>query len=298
MVPPAPVPPTPAAGPSWELYRHGLNVVGTFRCHPGRPEFSGGWMDKPTMVFPRTCVRITQEGSDTIVADANTVVLYRGQQEYARQAVDQIGDHCEWFEVDPSWLREAAVPFEPELAAPEAPAVSRTHGPVGASAYALQRALTRHLARHPDPDPLLVEETMARLVGLVIPRAYARSDRVPPHHHHRALVDEAKTHLALHYAEPVTLTALGATVGASRAHLARLFRKLTGTTVHAHLTALRLRAALDRLDQGHQNLTTIACDVGFSSPSHFSAAFHSAFGVTPSAFRAGSGSLLSTILTA
>ena len=108
------------AGPSRELYRSESVAVGTFRCRPGDAEFDGGWIDQPTLAFPRTCVKITQQGADTVVADPNTVVLYRGRQEYARARVDEAGDHCEWFEVDPGWLREAAAPFDPEVAAADA----------------------------------------------------------------------------------------------------------------------------------------------------------------------------------
>ncbi len=280
------------SGPSRELYRSGLTAVGTFRCHPGDAEFPGGWMDRPTMVFPRTCVRITQEGADTVVADANTVVLYRGEQEYARHPVDEVGDRCEWFEVDPSWLREAAAPFDPDRCDPAVPPIGHTHGPASPAAYALQRSLTRALARtsgggggDPAADPLWVEEALLRLVDLVIPPSYGAAAEGPPLAAHRHLVDDAKTVIATRFAEPLSLETIGAAVGASRYHLARTFRRVTGWSVHGYLTSIRLRAALGHLEVGRWGIAETAVATGFASHSHFTQVFRSAFGLTPSAYR-------------
>ncbi len=76
-----------------------------------------------------------------------------------------------------------------------------------------------------------------------------------------------------------------AAAGCSVWHVARQFRRATGTSIHRTLTHLRLRHALENLRRGALDLTQLALDLGFSSHSHFSAAFRSAFGVTPSRFR-------------
>jgi AraC-like DNA-binding protein len=47
---------------------------------------------------------------------------------------------------------------------------------------------------------------------------------------------------------------------------------------------LRLARALDLLAR-HDDLTTLSLDLGFSSHSHFSAAFRQAYGRSPSEFR-------------
>ncbi len=280
----------PMAGPSRELYRAGSLAVGTFRCRPGDDAFDGGWIEHPTIVFPRTCVKITQEGTDTVLADPNTVVLYRGGQEYSRAAVDSIGDHCEWFEVDPAWMREAAAPYDPELTAPDAPAVRHTHAPSQPEAYVLQRSLTRMLgAAGPAPTGLVVEEALLRLVDLVIPPAYVRRASVDAvgavGAEHVGLVDDAKAHMALNFNRPLSLSDIGAAVGSSRFHLARVFRRTTGTSLHRYLTSLRLRAALNRMTDSSEGLADIAVAVGFSSHSHLTQAFRQAFGTTPSRYR-------------
>ena len=55
--------------------------------------------------------------------------------------------------------------------------------------------------------------------------------------------------------------------------------------LHRYLTRLRLRAALERLAGGANDLTALALDLGFSSHSHFADAFRREFGRTPSAVR-------------
>ena len=55
--------------------------------------------------------------------------------------------------------------------------------------------------------------------------------------------------------------------------------------VHAYRAKLRLRASLELLEAGAVDLSALAGDLGYSSHSHFSAAFRREFGVTPSAFR-------------
>ncbi len=260
-------------------------------------------MDKPTLVFPRTCVKITQQGSPTVVADPNTVVLYRGEQEYSRVAVDGNGDNCEWFEVDPNWLRFAAEPYDPDLSGPDAPPVRHTHAPANAEAYSLQRSLTRMISGSSPVDTMVVEESLLRLVDLVIPGAYMSRNAVTGYRtraeteaSHRDLVDDTKAYLATNFNQPISLSDIGAAVGSSRFHLARLFRHLTGNTLHRHLTGLRLRAALALLDDTDRGISEIAIGVGFSSHSHFTQAFRRAFAVTPKVYRQHPDQVLRTLI--
>jgi AraC-like DNA-binding protein len=64
----------------------------------------------------------------------------------------------------------------------------------------------------------------------------------------------------------------------------RVFRAATGSTLHAYRNQMRLQAALERLGGG-ESLTEVALDLGYSSHSHFTAAFRELFGVTPSSVR-------------
>jgi AraC-like DNA-binding protein len=74
-------------------------------------------------------------------------------------------------------------------------------------------------------------------------------------------------------------------VHASPFHLARVFRERAGVPIHRYLTRLRLRAAIERLADGADDLTALALDLGFSSHGHFTDTFRREFGRTPSDVR-------------
>jgi AraC-like DNA-binding protein len=98
------------------------------------------------------------------------------------------------------------------------------------------------------------------------------------------LIRRAKAFLQAELANPIRLADVGRAVGASPAYLTHVFRRVEGTSLHRYLTELRLSRALVELPYAN-DLTTLALDVGFSSHSHFTAAFRQAFGCTPSVFR-------------
>jgi AraC-like DNA-binding protein len=82
--------------------------------------------------------------------------------------------------------------------------------------------------------------------------------------------------------EAVTLTDLATAVGTSPFYLTRLFRRELGIPLHQYVLRLRLAIAMERIRQGADPLSRLAFDLGFSSHSHFSAAFRRVFGITPS----------------
>jgi AraC-like DNA-binding protein len=84
---------------------------------------------------------------------------------------------------------------------------------------------------------------------------------------------------------PHRLPDLARALGTSESHLAHVFREETGSPVHHHLLHLRLAVALERLAAGEMRLSALALDLGFSSHSHFTAAFRKWLGLTPAAAR-------------
>ncbi len=82
-------------------------------------------------------------------------------------------------------------------------------------------------------------------------------------------------------AEPPSLEELGRRIGCSHYYLSRLFTQEMGKTISAHLRDLRLEQAAERLREGKMNVTEVAVAVGYSSLSHFSAAFRETFGCCP-----------------
>lgn len=274
------------AGPSKELYRDGTTVIGTWFCRPSDAEFPGGWMENPTFVFPRSSVVITQEGEEPLLSDPSVTVMYRGSQEYSRRLVDPVGDRCDWFEVDPQLIRDVAQEIDRAAGSQGESPIEHTHAPASSGTYILQRMLSRHVGSEPNPDHFLIQETLARIVEAVVRAAYGRAtDETTIRRGHRELVEDAKAHIATHFTDRLSLADVGHAVGASSYHLARLFHRVTGRTIHRHITDLRLRATLDHLEDGASNITDIALNVGFASHSHLTKVFKDRFGLTPSRYR-------------
>ena len=82
-------------------------------------------------------------------------------------------------------------------------------------------------------------------------------------------------------AEPPALEEIGRRVGCSHFYLSRIFSQEMGRGIFQHLRALRLERAAELLRERKMNVTQVALEVGYSSPSHFSTAFHETFGCCP-----------------
>lgn len=74
-------------------------------------------------------------------------------------------------------------------------------------------------------------------------------------------------------------------VGASRRTLQRALRR-EGTSFRAEVDGARIRAAQALLASSDQKITTVALEVGCTTPQHFSSLFRRITGETPSAWRA------------
>jgi AraC-like DNA-binding protein len=258
--------------------------IGAFRSRPGDPDFDdSGPTRGHLLVFPRETVTITHAGGSPIVADPRLVMIYNRGQEYTRGAVSRIGDRCEWFAYPTATVIEAQRTNGVRVTDEERPFGSRTHAPSSARSYLLARLAVDHVG----DDPAFAHEVAVTLLDEVLQQ---RAQAAPPRAHVE-LADAVRRWLATHYAESCTLAEIARRHHASVFHLARVFRRATGQSIHAHRTQLRLRAALERLADG-DDVSSLAFALGFSSHSHFTSAFRRAFGTTPSQLRS------SKILTA
>ena len=82
----------------------------------------------------------------------------------------------------------------------------------------------------------------------------------------------------------ISLEALAGKIGVTSVYLTQCFKRSQGMPLYRYQTQLRLARALDRLPEA-DDITELALDLGFSSHSHFTAAFRAGVGVTPSHFR-------------
>lgn len=280
--------------PSKRIFDTGLVSVGRFRCPPAHPLFrDSGPTGGHLLVFPRETVTITHAGKRPIVADPSCVMLYNRGQEYRRGAVTPAGDRCEWLALDGELVRDC-VRAHAGSSDPERPFGDLAWAPGTARGYALARALYEH-ARGPRPDALLVEEVTLRLLDETV--AAALGVRAARRVEHAELADAARRKLIARLDEPLSLGELARELDVSPFHLARVFRATVGRSLHAWRTQVRLNVALERVLDG-ADLTTVALAAGFSSHSHFTHAFHAAFGAAPSTVRKLPAAALSKILTA
>jgi AraC-like DNA-binding protein len=97
-------------------------------------------------------------------------------------------------------------------------------------------------------------------------------------------VDRVKLVLTSDLARRWTLAEIAAEVRGSPVYLTQLFQQVEGLPLYRYQLRLRLARALDLLAQC-DDLTTLSLDLGFSSHSHFSAAFRETYGRSPSEFR-------------
>lgn len=263
-------------------------TVGAFRCDIDHPSFrNSGPIRDACFVFPRTAVVIQHDGGRPFVADPTIVTLYNREQQYERRAVSADGDRCDWFAVSPEVIRGTLQALDPAAADAERP-IRHAHAPGDAGTYLAQRRLFVDASASAAVEPLEIEERVVALLERVLCLAYheqrvgAPRQRLP---HAAELADAAKRWVAPRVAQRLTLTRIAAALGCSVFHLCRSFRRATGLTLHAYRDEVRLRAALERLEDGECDLSRLALDLGYSSHSHFTAAFRRSFGVAPSAVR-------------
>jgi len=275
-----------ALGPT--LFDTGAVAVGRWRCPADHPLFADSGPARGYLfVFPRSSVWIEHEGRRRFVADRATVTFYNRGQRYRRFVLHPRGDHGEWFAVAPDMLAAVLAASDPGSADPVDCAFAFTHGPSDRASYLAQRAVYEHVCRAEVPDVLFVEETMLAVLGRVAALAGGWQHRQRRHEARRAreVAERAREVLATRYDERLSLRELARAVECSPFHLARRFRRATGTSLHRHRADLRLRAALDRMGDAGVDLLDLALALGYSSHSHFTAAFRTAFGLTPSAAR-------------
>jgi AraC family transcriptional regulator len=100
----------------------------------------------------------------------------------------------------------------------------------------------------------------------------------------RRVKDRLDTDLAV----PLSLADLAHDAQRHPVHVARSFRQYYGITIGEHARRVRAEKAASMLRSGNRPLLEIALDCGYASASQFSRSFKAAFGVLPSAYRAGS----------
>jgi AraC-like DNA-binding protein len=109
------------------------------------------------------------------------------------------------------------------------------------------------------------------------------------HHWNQQRVRKVLAILKENLAEPPGLEELGRRVGCSHYYLSRIFTQEVGKTISVTLRDMRMERAASLLREGRMNVTQAALEVGYSSLSHFSSAFHEVIGCCPGLYPLGPG---------
>lgn len=83
-----------------------------------------------------------------------------------------------------------------------------------------------------------------------------------------------------HYSEDISLVRLADEFFISKSHLSRIFKKMTGVTINAYTSHIRILKAKEFLVKGY-SVNIVSEKVGFKSPSHFISTFEKFIGMSP-----------------
>jgi len=261
--------------------------LGTFSCRPDHPLFHA---ESPStahcLVFSRTPVWIRHEHGRRYVADPTVATFHNRGRLYRRWQIVDRGDRCDWIAYADEVVADAVSRVDRRESGRDPLWFPTEFAPVSSQLYARQRRLFDQ-ASAGCCDREEIDEAALLLLGDVL--ATLRPDPNWPSARRRTLdaVQHVRAIIASAPATLPSLRALGREVEMSPFQLCRTFSRVCGETMTSYRLRLRLLASLERLRAG-ERLVDVALAHGFSSHSHFGAAFRAAFGTTPTSWRSRS----------
>lgn len=255
---------------------------------PGPLTSDGPDWGRLAIEVPRSPMRVHRTDRRGSIADPTTALVHNAGEVDQRTAADVRGVASDWISFEPEVLFEIRPDLEPSWARP----FSSPQVPLPSSMFVLLQRLVV-LAEIRTVDPKLMREATLRLLELCLGPFSAGGPMLKRRASPAALdlVERTREPIVANPGAHHSLELLALHVGCSPFHLARVFRRTTGRTIHDYLVQLRLRLCYFRLQDRGTDLLALALEHGFSSHSHFTAAFRKAFGMTPSGVRQAAGSV-------
>ena len=235
------------------------------------------------LVFPYRGVYVRHVGRDEAVAEANQVLMFNAEEGYRVSHPVAGGDACLSVTLDAALLHELA----PQDRLQRGPRLRfrqqrlRIDPRTQALVALLRHSLARGTAEPLEAEALIFTLARRALGERTAHRAGATAGR-------QKLADRAKLVLSGDLARRWTLTEIAREVGVSPVYLTQVFQQVEGMPLYRYQLRLRLARALDLIDRA-DDLTALGLELGFSSHSHFTAAFRQAYGRTPAEFRRSAG---------
>jgi AraC-like DNA-binding protein len=227
------------------------------------------------LVFPYRGTYVRHVGQDNAVADANQLMLFNQGEGYRISHPISGGDASLSLALEAELLQEL-VPKRYVRAGGD-PAFRFQRLRIDPRAQALV-SLLRHGLTREVAEPLQAETLVLTLVRCALGE---RTSRAPGSTYgRRRLVDRAKLAISANPARRWKLAEIAAEVGVSPVYLTQSFQRVEGLPLYRYQLRCRLARALDLLP-GYDDLSALALDLGFSTHSHFTAAFRQLYGRTP-----------------
>jgi AraC-like DNA-binding protein len=264
-----------------DLFQSALIRLAQARCLVDGDRLASVRMfESPTIGLAFRGGSIVHCGSQQVQSDLTRAILHSPHVEYSTTHPWGAGCRVFFLILDPALADE----LTPGGLAPRPP-----RGLVVSPALQLRarRLVTQALADS-EREPLQVESEALALAADLFASARegaVQAKRPSTQGVHDRSVTRVCALLHQHYREPLGVAQLARAANASPDHLLRLFRWQVGLSVHQYQLRLRLHAALEALSDSVADLSALAHELGFSSHSHFTAAFRAAFGAAPSTVR-------------
>jgi AraC family transcriptional regulator len=231
------------------------------------------------LVFPYRGVYVRHVGDDQSVAEANQVLFFNAMEGYRVSHPVPGGDASLTLIMDESLLHE----LSPRSLLCQGPGVAFRQQRLRIDARTqVLTALLRHSLRTGTAEPLEAETLALTLMQRALGPRTARA--MGGTFARQRLVDRVKVVIASDLSRRWTLSDIAAEVHGSPVYLTQVFRQVEGLPLYHYQLRLRLARALDLLGQ-YEDLSALALDLGFSSHSHFSAAFRQLYDRSPSEFK-------------
>ena len=230
-------------------------------------------------VFPYSGVYTRHVGSEQTVADANHVLFFNAEEGYQVSHPLAGGDACLSLTLAEPILHELA----PRALLNERGKIGfrRQYQRIDPRAQALV-ALLRHSLDNGIIEQLEAEALALTLVSRSLGPRTSHASSVTQAS--RRLANRVKVLLASDLSRRWSLAEIAAEIGGSPVYLTQLFQKVEGIPLYRYHLRLRLARALDLITR-FDDLSALAAELGFSSHSHFAAAFRQAYGRSPTAFK-------------
>lgn len=273
---------------STNLHSSALVRIRQVVCRPcdsacGEVEYS----EAHTLVLPLAGVFLKHLGGDArVVGDRQHALFFNAGEPYRVSHPVRGGD--ESLAVDFSAHALADVLGVPNATATCGGIFPQSHARLEPRVMLVRHLLANRLRANAASE-LEADETALQLLSACFALAAGAesrdSSRRREHSRQAQKVEDTLLTLSCRPEAQWSLGQLARRVHSSPWHLAHTFRRYVGLSLHQFQLLARLSAALDYLLDSDVALASLAADLGFSSHSHFTSAFHVRFGFTPTELR-------------